>query len=366
MKPEGEEVSKGPDRTPTIVDVARIAGVSKSTVARVIAGSASVSGESRERVLRAIEETGYEQNRFARGLRTGKSFVIGMLIPDISNPYWADVARGAQDEAEPHGYTVLISNSDWDPARERRHIQAMRRNQVDGIIINAINESSAIFRGFPVASVFLGSGSHGIRSINSVRNNVEDGVRQALEYLVDNGHRSIGIILGRPGRKGFKRFQGAVDAFRESEKGRGARLTIETGDYSEASGRAACRRFLMMGEDRPTALFVANDIMALSAMQELREAGLSCPHDMSIIGMDGIPAGAFSHPGLTTIVKPRYEMGRRAASILISALAGNTEKVHCVLDCRLLVRGSVAPLVRADGSSRPSSLEASLSTSGVP
>lgn len=340
-------------RLPTIIDVARKAGVSKTTVGRVVSGASNVSAEGKRRVVLAIEQCGYEPNRLALGLRTGKSQTLGMLIPDMANMHWADVARGAQDEAERHGYVLIISNSDWDTQRERRHLEAMRRNRVDGLIVNPTDERIAWLRRLEIPVVILGSSGVEAPELSCVRNDIEQGVDQAFAYLAGLGHSDIGLIAGRRSRNSAKRFLSAVHGVREAKTD--LRLRIEEGNYTAESGYEACRRLLDRDRSRPTAIFAANDMMALGATQAVRDSGLSCPDDVSVIGMDGISTGAFSSPGLTTISKDRYEMGSRAAAHLVAMLTGSAGPIHDVLPCKLVKRGSVAePNTSTDAAARRS------------
>ena len=187
-------------RRPTIIDVARVAGVSKSTVSRVIRGNDSLVREkTREKVLQAVEEIGYERNAVAGSLRTNRTFTIALIIPDIANPFWPEVARGVQDVLAPQGYALVLACSDWHRQRELEYLAMSRRNRFDGIMINpaGLTNNDLKRAGMPVVILGLGSGSF---EFDAVGSDSYTGTTIALEYLVGLGHHRIGLISGQSNR----------------------------------------------------------------------------------------------------------------------------------------------------------------------
>jgi LacI family transcriptional regulator len=186
---------------PTIIDVARLAGVSKTTVARVVGGEDNlVREQTRERVLKAIAELGYERNAVAGSLRSKKTFMIALCIPDITNPFWPEVARGVQDTIEAGGYATVTVNSDWSAGREESYLRMVRRNRFDGLIINPMTTDRQALTDLDIPVVILGSGDN-FSELDSVGSDTETAAQDALEYLFELGHRRIALIAGRSARR---------------------------------------------------------------------------------------------------------------------------------------------------------------------
>jgi len=329
---------------PTIIDVARHAGVSKSTVARALSDASNINAVTREKVMLAVQSTGYERNHLAQSLRSGRSGMLGLVIPDIANPFWAEVARGAQDKAAEQDTSLLVFSSDWDPVREANHLRALRQARVDGAIVNPVEDSIDELGRFGMPVVLIGSSAERFPELPSVGSDIAQGVRMGLEHLEKLGHVQPAILAAPVGRLARARFMRVVhDYF--IERGRDpASLLIEDGEYTVESGKVAMRRILTKAGPGPICVFAANDLMALGAMLAVREAGLACPYDVSILGFDGIPAGVFSHPGLSTIAKPARGIGNRAMAVLLDQVAGRTSRGRIVLPCELVARGSLANL----------------------
>lgn len=336
-------------RRPTIIDVAARAGVSKSTAARVLSGAASISDTSRDLVLAAARAVGYERNIMAAGMRSGRSGLLGLVIPDIANPFWAEVARGAQDRAAASGRSLLIFSSDWDPATEAAHLQALRRARVDGAIINPVSDSFDDLDRFGLPFVLIGSSAERFAGISSVGSDIAQAVTLGLDHLVAQGHDAPALILGLPSRLARARFLKAVHDHCVRRDVDPATLAAEDGLYTLEGGRAAMQRLLARPRDGHLAVFAANDMMALGALMAAREAGLDCPGQVSVIGFDGIPAGAYSWPPLSTIAKPAREIGGHAVGSLTAQLEGEPQTGRILLPCRLEQRGSVADLTHVRG-----------------
>lgn len=332
------------NRRPTIIDVAERAGVSKSTAARALAGSSNITAETRDRVLAAAAAVAYEPNHLAVGMRSGRSGMLGLVIPDITNPFWADVARGAQDRATKAGLSLLVFSSDWDPAIEAAHLTALRRARVDGAIINPVSDSFDDLDRFGLPCVFIGSSAERFPDISSVGSDITQAVRLGLDHLVENGHAAPALIMGPKSRLARARFLRAVHEHCVERDVDPAILAIEDGEYTVEGGRQAMRRLLARARVGHLAVFAANDMMALGAMMAVREAGLDCPRDVSIIGFDGIPSGEFAWPGLTTVAKPGRDIGERAVEGLFDEIENKPEHRRIYMPCRLIERGSLANL----------------------
>lgn len=333
-------------RRPTIIDVAKVAGVSKATVARVVSGyDGLVREETRERVWKAVDELGYERNAVAGSLRTDQTFMVALCIPDITNPFWPEVARGVQDTIEPSGYTTVTVNSDWDAERETKYLRMVQRNRFDGLIINPTSVDSETLHRLGVPVVVLGSGDN-YPEFDSVGSDTEEATQQALAHLLALGHRRIALIAGRSRRRrefarttSYRRFH-AQHALPLDES-----LVIEC-EFSDQDGYAAMCRLLDMPQP-PTAVFAANDILAIGALKAAQAMQRHVPDDVSIIGMDDIYAAVMTSPALTTITKPKYDIGATAAQLLLARMNGGTAAPsHLKLPCQFMTRASTA-MIRA-------------------
>ncbi|MFZ3584820.1 LacI family DNA-binding transcriptional regulator [Loktanella sp. DJP18] len=326
----------------TIVDIARLTGLSKSTVSRVLTDAPNISDEARDKVREVVRHTGYRPNDLARSLRSGRTGVVGLVIPDIANPFWADVARGAQDAASDSGTSILIFSSDWDPEREKRHFRALVQARVDGAIINPVRDSLDDIEDFNIPVVLIGSSAGRFSGLPSVGSDIEQGVALGLAHTGGLGLSQPTLIVGDAERSARVRFVAAVQAHvhgrHRTQDQTNEPLVVEDGHYTVEGGREAMARILSRRQT-PDLIFAANDLMALGAMQAVRAAGLRCPEDISILGFDGIPAGAVSAPALTTVVKPSRQIGASGFALLSEGATGTR---HLTLPCTLLERGSVA------------------------
>jgi DNA-binding LacI/PurR family transcriptional regulator len=327
----------------TIIEVARAAGVSKSTVSRVLLGGEQVKEETKALVLDAIEQLGYERNNVASSMRTDRTWMVMLATPDIANPFWSEVARGVQDTVEQEGYSVVLANSDWDAAREQRFLSTARRNRFDAIVINpaVVSEQDLLAHGAPI--VILGLRDD-FSALDMVGSDSYHGTLQALEYLYELGHRQIAFIRGqhRSGR-GHARHRAFNDFLNCHGLPFVPSLVVET-PFDLAGGQRAAAA-LLQRPDRPSAIFAANDVLALGAMQTARELGLDIPGDLSVVGMDDIYAAATAIPPLTTVAKAKYATGAWAARFLLDRINSTSPiapRRH-VVPCHLVVRGSTAP-----------------------
>jgi len=336
-------------RRPTIIDVARLAGVSKATAARVVGGQDDlVREQTRERVWKAVGDLGYERNAIAGSLRTNQTFMIALCIPDITNPFWPEVARGVQDTIEAQGYATVTVNSDWSTEREANYLGMVRRNRFDGLIINPTSLNSDALAKLGVPVVILGSGDN-FPDFDSVGSNTEKAAQDALEYLLALGHRRIALIAGRSRRrKEFARFESYRGFHSRHGLPMDTSLVIE-GDFTEQAGYEAMSSLLSQREP-PTAVFAANDMLAIGALRAAHMLQFRVPDDVSVIGMDDIYAAATTSPALTTIAKPKYDIGAAAAQLLLERMNGEEASTprHIKLDCRLMRRASTGRPQRPD------------------
>jgi DNA-binding LacI/PurR family transcriptional regulator len=323
-------------------DVAKLAGVSVATVSRVLNNKPNVSPELRSKVLEAVEELNYRRDRVARSLRAKTSLIIGLIISDIRNPFFTSVVRGVEDVAYDHGYTLLLCNSDEDPAKERLYIDIMLAERVAGVIISPVAEvdnysSVLLHAGVPV--VAMDRRMRDLEVDTVVVNNVE-GVYQAIGYLIEQGHRRIGFI-GGPMRTttGRERQEGYQKALAEHGLELDQAL-IKIGDFKQDSGyQMACQ--LLEMDDPPTAIFTANNLMTLGALNAIHEKKLSIPQEVAIVGFDDMSWAQSLAPPLTAVAQPTYELGRTAADLLLRRIGDpNRPTEQICLEANLVVRES--------------------------
>jgi LacI family transcriptional regulator len=326
----------------TIYDVAKRAGTSVATVSAVVNNSAYVSPELRERVEIAITELDYNPNLVARSLAKKKTFTIGMLIPDIANPFFPEVVRGAEDKAKEAGYTILLGNSDNRSDMEETYLNLFFSKQVDGILlIKGSEELSDNFRqkledtGTPL--VLVDRESESIKADSVVADDV-GGARTAVDHLIALGHQRIGIITGFPNVSTSKgRLQGYRKALQSHQLEYDATL-VEAGDYGTESGYRAGVRLL---QQEPTAVFVTNFLMTVGFMKALEEAGLRCPEDVAVVSYDDFMWSEFFRPRLTGVEQPKYQIGYQSTELLLRRLADKQKKTEkIVLENRLRIRES--------------------------
>jgi LacI family transcriptional regulator len=348
----GNAVKPAPEESlakrPTIIDVAKLAGVSKSTAARALSDAGDVNPATRDKVRKAALAAGYERNHLAVGMRSGRSGLFGLVIPDIANPFWAEVARGAQDFVAENGGSLLVFSSNWDHDREAAHLRALRQAHVEGAIVNPVSDNVDDFGRFGVPLVLIGSSAERFPDTPSIGSDIRQAVRLGLDHLNARGHQAPALILGPRSRLARARFLRSVHEHCLERDIDPAVLLVEDADYTFEGGHAAMQRLMARQpagkRHAHLTVFCANDLMALGALLAAREAGRDCPREVSILGFDGVPAGAFSWPGLTTIEKPARDIGRRAAQALFDEIAGRPVTGRTYLPCRLVERGSLADL----------------------
>jgi len=328
----------------TIRDVARRAGVSVATAARALGSYGYVRGTTRERVRRAARALDYHPNVIARSMIKGRTHTLAVIVSDNANPFFAAAVRGIEDVALPHGYGITLCNADEDAAKESMYLRVIRERRVDGLVLSPSGEATPLLRamirgGLPV--VQIDRRLHGVTADAVVIDN-RAGVRAAVEHLLRLGHRRIGMIAG-PRRlyTGRERLQ----AFRTTMRRAGApvdRDLVVEGDFKAGSAYELVRTFLRMRR-RPTALFVANNLMTIGALLGLKEAGVRIPQDMAIVGFDDMEWAPILTPPLTAVAQPGYALGATAAGLLMQRLTTSGDRTPprtVVLQPRLVIRQS--------------------------
>ncbi len=329
----------------TITDVARAAGVHPSTVSRALhRADLPLRPETRRRVLAAVERLGYRPSALARSLRLRRTLTLGMLVPDITNPFFPPVIKGAEDAAQARGYNLILCNTEDLPEREATYLAVLRERQVDGLLIASSRMSDRVITalrrdGFPF--VLVNRSARGAELAVTVDNRA--GAGAAIAHLASLGHRRIGHLAGpQMTTTGVERAAGVRAALRRHGLAAEPGLWVESEAYSEEAGYRAAR-WLLVREDPPTAIFGANDLIALGALRAAREAGLRVPQDVSLVGFNDIPQAELLEPALTTVRVPQYEMGEAAARMLIARLEGGAiAERRIVLEVVLVVRASTA------------------------
>lgn len=330
----------------SISDVAVRAGVSPTTVSHALSGKRKVSEAVRDRVLRAMDELGYVPSRSAQNLARGRTRIVGLLVPDISNGYFAQLAQGVETAAMDRGYNVILATTGFDHARELLYLEMIRSRAVDGIIYAAGapptgSDLARVLGDLPV--VLVDEEVPGAAAPAFVSDN-RDGGRLAAEYLLSLGHRRALLIAGSEDLESSRQ---RVGGFRDAWQAVGGTdLAQEVGGFTEEGGyRAVEAQIGRIAADDMTCVFAANDLMALGALDALRSAGLDSPDDVSVVGFDDIGAARYARPRLTTIRQDVEALGSLAAGALIDAFDNDDglEPANHVRPVQLIVRDSTGP-----------------------
>ncbi|WP_281944235.1 MULTISPECIES: catabolite control protein A [Paenibacillus] len=334
--------------TVTIYDVAREAGVSMATVSRVVNNNPNVKPQTRKKVFEAIERLGYRPNAVARGLASKKTTTVGVVIPDISNSIFSEVARGIEDIANMYHYNIILSNADKKKEKEIRVINTLLEKQVDGLLFmgGAITEEH--IQAFKTSSVpvVLCATADEQRTIPSVDIDHEKAAFDAVNVLLENGHRDIAMISGtlQDPANGYARYQGYKKALEAANIPVREEL-VRIGNYRYESGLEVTKYFLEL-DNRPTAIFAATDEMAIGAIHTLQDNGLKVPEDMSVISVDNIRMASMVRPLLTTVAQPMYDIGAVAMRLLTKLMNKETkdasELSQVILPHEVIYRNSVA------------------------
>lgn len=326
----------------TIRDVAVRAGVSTTTVSHVVNGTRRVDPVTAARVNAAIEQLGYRPNAVARSMRRGRTHTVGIVVPDIANPFFGDLARSLEDHLFERGYSAIICNSDGEAAKEARYLDVLLSKKVDGLLLIAASQEheglGSLSRQGPATIVVDRELDE--PSLSQVMVDNRRGGSLAGQHLLDLGHRDFGVIAG-PGGLGTSARR--LEGFRAALDEAGIQLPGErvfVGDFRAASGRAAIDKWRQDGR-LPTAVFAENDLMAIGALSAAHAAGLVVPGDLSVVGFDGIAFGADVTPPLTTVSQSTDAVSTAAVELLFEHLRDQAAPPRLVeLPVVLAVRGS--------------------------
>jgi DNA-binding LacI/PurR family transcriptional regulator len=340
-RPRSSGAAAGGRGHPTIIDVAARAGVSKSLVSLVMRGSPRVSEEKRAAVLRAADELRYRPNAVARSLVRKRSFVIGVMLSDLHNPFFVEVVDGIQQEAFAAGYHALFNTGGRTAQGESVAIETLLQLRTDGLILAApVLPAREVRAASATAPVVLVARHSRWPEVDSVTNHDRAGARLATEHLVQLGHRRVAHIDGGRGAGAAARRAGYGDAMRRH--GLARESLVVPGEDTEEGGAGAVARLLATGP-RPTAVFAANDFAAVGALHALEERGLGVPEDVSLVGYDNTSLAALGHINLTTIDQPKHEMGATAVRLLLDRLdEGRGRARHIFMAPTLVERGTTA------------------------
>lgn len=326
----------------TIHEVARRARVSPSTVSRTINNPSLVDAETAKRVRRAIEEVKYYPNTQARSLVSGRSRIVGMIVSDITNPFFPELVKGFEDIAARHGYDILVSSTNYDSERMALCVRRMIERKVDGVAImtsemdlHLVNQLSH----GKVPMVFLDTGPRG-EHISNILVDYAMGINEAVEHLVALGHRRLGFVSGP---QGLKSAQARRTAFLQALERYGIRedeALVQEGDHRVDRGMEAMTRMLKQTSP-PTAVLASNDLTAIGMLRALRRAGLVVPRDISVVGFDDIWLAQFTEPPLTTVRLSKEELAEKAFFALLADLGVASEgngKPDCTVKTHLVIR----------------------------
>jgi DNA-binding LacI/PurR family transcriptional regulator len=329
-----------------ITAVAERARVSTATVSRVINGTAVVRPETAERVREAITALDFYPDSNARTLGSGRSGLYGLIISDITNPYFPELVKAFEDIAVEHGKDVLIANTDYDPKRMEACVIRMLQRKVDGVAIMTSEMDEELIRTFShrqIPTIFMDT-PKGMTDLSVVRVDYAAGVKQGMEHLVGLGHERIAFLSG-PLALGSARAR--AEAFTAALRQHGRKVEphlMQEGDHRVEGGLAAMQRVLKQGK-APTAVMCSNDLTAIGAMGAIHAAGLRIPEDISVVGFDDIELSGYIQPSLTTLRVSRRELAATAFKSLFQGRedgAGKTARREHVIEPRLVVRGSTA------------------------
>ena len=336
----------------TINDVARRAGVSPVTVSRVINDTGNVSIATREKVERAIEDLGYVPSVMARSLRSKRTRTLALIVSDITNPFWTTIARGVEDAAQSHDYSVFLYNTDENPLKQRRCLDVVAAQRVDGAIIAPYDSDArnlATLRQRNIPTVIVDRRLEGWE-VDSVYSDSVSGARALVQHLIGLGHTRIAMLAGPANTSTAQdRTTGYCMALAEAGISVDRRL-IKQGEYRITSGEELAYQVLDEGL-KPTAIFAANNTIAMGVIQALGKRGLRIPQDVALVAFDDLPHLSALFPFLTVVVQPAYDMGVNAAQLLLSRLDSEVSlPPRCVvLPTRLIVRHSCGSWLQDNG-----------------
>ena len=342
MKHQACAKAPNPNGSITIKEVAAEAGVSTATVSRVLGGLNGVKEKVRDRVSRAVAKLDYHPNQLARGLRLGHRKVIGVIIPDLQNPFFTGVVHGVEAALYSAGYTLQIGHSDGLAEREQEQLKLLRGEGVAGLVFMPGDRPGANYesiRSWEIPVVAIDRSPGGLE-VDLVCSNNREGMRQAVHHLLSLGYKEIALLNGPEGiNVTQERFGGYQDALRSAGAAVRDSFIIHS-DFRQQGGYAAMARFLDMAKP-PRALVVANNLMTLGVLQAIHERGIRIPEQLAVVCFDDMPWATSMRPPLTAVAQPVEELGRTGAQVLLERLKDPKRLVRqVVLPTRLIVRAS--------------------------
>ncbi|SNS54046.1 transcriptional regulator, LacI family [Anaerovirgula multivorans] len=330
----------------TIKDIAREANVSIATVSRVINNkNEGMSLETREKILNIMKKHNYVPSSLARSMITKKTNIIGLILPDINNPFFPGIVRGAEDAANSYGYNIILCNTDDNPEKEKTYIEILKEKCVDGMIytstLNPIDENLQLFKRHKIPTVFVD------RIVESddipfIFTDGKKGMFKIVEYLIQNGHKEIAYIAGeKKSQFNHSRLEGYKSALSKYNIPLNQNL-IFMGDY-KLSGGKRCMESLLDLKEKFSAVACENDLMAIGALEMLNDRKIKVPREISITGYDNIFLTNVTSPKITTIAQPIYEMGYKAMELLIKIVNKDNDPVDnkIILEPELVIKDSV-------------------------
>jgi LacI family transcriptional regulator len=328
----------------TLNDLATRLKVSTATISRALSKPEAVAPDTRKRVLEGVHRYGYQLNGIARSLRTQQTRTIGIIVPDIRNPFFSAIVKAAEDVARANDFTVLICNADEDGRNEEAAVRLFLDRQVSGVIHCSAGgnvELLAALQRKAIPMIDLDRRS-GLKDVDTIELDNALGAKLAADHLLSLGHKRIAMISGPHHLSNSRK---RLNGFRRALRKAGVQLPkeyVEFGDFREASGRRAAEKLLSL-EKRPTALFVANNEMTAGALSALREQKIRIPDEISLVGFDDARWAQFSDPPLTIVAQPTSAMGKRSAELLLARIQKEKGTATEIFPPELVVRGSTAP-----------------------
>lgn len=337
----------------TIYDIAKLANVSVATVSRVINGTAPVKHSTREKIERIIQQHQFQPNAMARSLLKKETGIIGIIVPDLTNPFYTEVLEGAEQEALTTGHTFLLTNSVGDYQKESQYLSIMREKRVDGMVflggrinLKAANEEldQELIQHASLIPTVLVNGTVKGNVLTRVATDEYAGACMAVQYLIDCGHTHIGFLGGE---LHMSTTSTKLRAFKKTLRDAGLDVREEwilTDSFSIDSGREKMNTLLQLAE-KPTAVLCVNDFVAIGAIKTAIDQEVSIPDEMSIVGFDDIPLSHHFIPEITTVSQEANELGRTAIQVLQKLMNHEKVKKHTVIEPKLIVRKSSAPIL---------------------
>lgn len=326
----------------TIYDIARRLGIAPSTVSRAMSGTGYVSAGLRERIVQTAKEMKYHPNQLARGLSRKQSLTIGLAVPDIANPFFAAMSRAVEDVANKNDYNVILCNTDGDPVKEKAYVQLLRSKKVDGVVFVSArgvkkNVMPLLDEGIPVV---ISDRKMPVKADHVYVDNVQGGYL-ICKHVLSEGHRLIGLVTSpKYISSGIDKLAGCKKALAEHGIELDERYICKDREFTQQAGYRMTKRLLRLSRP-PTAVMCWNDILAVGAIQAMNEESIKIPQDIALTGYDDSFFAAFTHPGLTTVSQPVYEMGLIACQLLIERITDKDRPTRSViLSPKLIIRES--------------------------